>query len=444
MVFIVCRERKQEPVQSKKAFLITIAIIVLTFGITLAAGSQTAIASSNTSASKGLKKAAQPAARKLTPQQQFVLDTVKMAVALPQPDPQDRLRVLASAADVLTPIDQKMAKNLWREGVRIESDLVRLGQIPAVSLMANGQADCASAQNFIENLTDASIIPAEQSLIGALTTCQKQTLDIVARKLDSALEKKIIAPRALMATVEAMGPKSAWSQIHFVRMFGSLPDPKENSAEAQNYAAMYARMATEVDKDAAKKAGLQLLEWLGQLDDSGLRTLSINIGTGSMKQALGEQGFQDALSGDPVAGSTVQNAQNGAAPAIERPPIESASVLQAMGNKGTDQSDRLRDMPASQRAREAAASGFAAGTSGDKQQAGKYFDMAFAAVNEVWDARTPEQNTAAVVEEVSEAAAQVDSVNALVRAQQQLRDPSAQAIAMLAVARVVAGSGLAR
>jgi hypothetical protein len=69
--------------------------------------------------------------------------------------------------------------------------------------------------------------------------------------------------------------------------------------------------------------------------------------------------------------------------------------------------------------------------------------MAFAAVNEVWDGRTPEQNTAAVVEEVSEAAAQVDSINALERAQ-QLRDPSAQAIAMLAVARVVAGTGVAR
>jgi hypothetical protein len=53
----------------------------------------------------------------------------------------------------------------------------------------------------------------------------------------------------------------------------------------------------------------------------------------------------------------------------------------------------------------------------------------------------PEQNAAAVIEEVSEAAAQVDSVNALTRAE-NLRDPSAEAIAMLAVARVVAGSGL--
>ena len=69
--------------------------------------------------------------------------------------------------------------------------------------------------------------------------------------------------------------------------------------------------------------------------------------------------------------------------------------------------------------------------------------MAFAAVDEVWGARTPEQNAAAVVQEVSEAAAQIDSVNALTRAQ-KLRESSAQAIAMLAVARVVAGAGVAR
>ena len=393
--------------------------------------------------SKAPKKIQPAAAHKLTPQQKFVLDTVKMAVALPQPEPQDRLRVLASAASVVSTVDQKMAKNLWQEGVRIESELVKLGQTPAVSLMANGQTDCASAQNFVENLGEAAVVPAEQSIIGALTTCPRQTVDIVARKLDNAMEKSIIAPRALMATMEALGPASPWSQTHFAKMFNSLPDPRDNSGEAENFAAMYARMATEVEKSTAQKAGLQLLAWLGKMDDSGMRTLAVNIAAGSMKQALGEQGFQDALSGDVVAASAVRNAENGAPAGIERPPVESSSVLGAMGNNGSDQSDRLRDLPASQRAREAAAHGFAAGTSGNKQQAGKYFDMAFAAVDEVWDGRTPEQNTAAVVEEVSEAAAQVDSVNALVRAQ-KLRDPSAQAIAMLAVARVVAGTGVAR
>jgi hypothetical protein len=48
-----------------------------------------------------------------------------------------------------------------------------------------------------------------------------------------------------------------------------------------------------------------------------------------------------------------------------------------------------------------------------------------------------------VVQEISEAAAQVDSLNALTRAQ-MLHDSSAQAIAMLAVARVVASNGVTR
>jgi len=392
---------------------------------------------------KPVSKTSQVSAKKLTPPQKFVLDTVNMAVALPQPDTQDRLRVLAAAANVVSPIDQKIAKTLWREGVRIESELIQSGRTPAVSLMSTGQADCASAQSFVENVSENAVVPAEQSLIGALTSCKAQTLDLISRKLDTALKKRIVAPRALMATMEAEGTKSQWSQQHFEEMFKSLPDAQENAAEAENYAAMYARMAGEVEVGMAKKAGLQLLDWLAKLDDSGLRTLAIDITTGAMKQTLGEQGFRDALSSDVVAGSTVQNAQNGAPPKVERPPLESASVLEAMKNNGADQTDRLREMPASQRAREAAAHGFAAGTSGDKQQASKYFDMAFAAVDEVWEQRRPEQDTAAIVEEVSEAAAEVDSVNALVRAQ-KLRDPSAQAIGMLAVARVVAGTGIAR
>src|SRR5947209_6352025 len=193
--------------------------------------SATAQHSNFTGTNKGPRKHAQAAPRKLTPQQQFVLDTVKMAVALPEPDPQDRLRVLASAANVVLPIDQKMAKSLWHEGVRIESELLRLGQTPAVSLMASGQADCASAQTFVENLPEAAVPAAEQSIIGALTSCPKQTLDVVSRKLDAALEQKMVAPRALMATIQAVGPKSPWSQSRFQKMFSSLPDANDHAGE---------------------------------------------------------------------------------------------------------------------------------------------------------------------------------------------------------------------
>jgi hypothetical protein len=394
-----------------------------------------------------LKRSATPqggvqnAPAKLTPEQKFVMDTVRMAVALPEPDPQDRLRVLSTAADVVLPIDKKMARNLWREGARIESELVRLGQTPAVSMLSGGQVDCAAALSFVENLPNDATLRAEQSLIGAITSCPKQTLDPVSRKLDAAMDKRVVAPRALMATMAAQGETSAWSQQHFEKMFDALPDPKENAAEGENFAAMYMQMSGSVKKDIAAKSGLQLLTWLGKLEDSPLRTLSIRITTEAMQQSLGKEAYEKALQSDVVANATVQNA--GQDREIERPQPESVSILSAMDSRGTDQTERLRSLPATQRAREAAASGFATGTNGNKQQASKYFDMAFSAADEVWDARTPEQNAAAVVQEISEAAAQVDSLNALTRAQ-KLRDSSAQAIAMLAVARVVASNGVTR
>jgi len=378
---------------------------------------------------------------KLTREQKFVIDTVRMAVALPESDPQDRLRVLSTAADVVLPIDKKMARGFWNEGARIESDLVRVGQTPAVSMMSSGLVDCTAALNFVENLPDSAVLRAEQSLIGAITSCQKQTMDPVSRKLDAGLEKHIVAPRALMATMAAQGESSAWSQQHFAKMFDALPDPKDNAAEAENISAMYMQMSKSVSKDVSTKAGLQLLNWLGKVPDSPLRTLSIRVATEAMQQSLGAEGYKKALESDVVANTTVQNA--GEPREIERPQPEGVSILSAMDSKGTDQTERLRSLPPTQRAREAAASGFASGTGGNKQQASKYFDMAFSAADEVWDSRTPEQNAAEVVQEISEAAAQVDSLNALSRAQ-KLRDSSAQAIAMLAVARVVASNGVTR
>jgi len=383
---------------------------------------------------------AQNQSKALTREQKFVVDTVRMAVALPQSDQQDRLRVLSTAAEVVSPIDKKMAKGLWSEGVRIESDLVRLGQTPAVSMMESGQADCTTAQSFVENLPESAAGKAEQALIGAVTVCPKQTLDPVSRKLEAALAKGVIPPRALMATMQAQGETSPWSQEHFAKMFASLPDPHDNAAEAENLAAMYAQMSEHVGKDVAAKAGLQMLSWLGKVEDSPLRGLAIRIASGAMQQALGEEAYQKALQADVVANSVVQNA--GPEREIGRLQDEGIFVLEAMDNK-SDQTERLRGLPPPARAREAAANGFAAGNAGNKQQARRYFDMAFSAADEVWDARRPETNAAAVVQEISEAAAQVDSINALTRAQ-KLRDSSAQAIAMLAVARVVASNGLTK
>ena len=394
------------------------------------------------SARPGAQTANTASSHNLGPEQKLVLDTVRLAVDLPVPNPQDRLRVLASAADLVSTVDRNMARDLWREGVRIESELIRAGQKPVVSMMSKGHADCAAAEAFVENLPPDAVIEAEQSLIGAVTSCPKQTLDTVSRKLDAALEKNLVAPRALMAVIEAQGTKTPWSQSHFESAFKSLPDPKANTLEldALDLAALYSRMAGEVDKGGAEKAGIQLLSWLGKLDDTPERSRTINIASQAMQQALGQERYRHALQSDVSANAAAQSAVN------SRPsppsPAPATSVLNAIRENGSDQSERLRDLPPSQRAREAAAHGFAAGTSGDKGQADKYFDMAFAAADDAWETRNHDANAVAVVEEVGEAAAQVDSLNALERAQ-KLRDSSAQAIAMLAVARVVAGKGLA-
>jgi len=378
----------------------------------------------------------------LGPEQKFVVDTVNMAVALPQPDLQDRLQVLASAAEVVSTVDKTLAKSLWKQGVQIESELVRTGKTPAVSMMANGRADCAAEQNFIENLPQDAVVKGEQALIGAVSSCPKETLDLVSRKLDVALENHIVAPRALMAAMEAQGPKSPWSQAHFEKMFSSLPDATQNAKDAENFAAMYAQMAGQMEPDAARKAGLALLDWLGKLDDTPKRATAVTIVTGAMQQSLGPQGFRSALESDVMANQVVRS-NTGKETSSQQTAQEGTSVLEAMANTGTDQTDRLREMPPSERARAAAAHGFAEGVDGDKAEAGKYLDMAFAAVDEAWDARSSETNPAALVQEVSEAAAQLDPVNALERAQ-RLREPTAQALAMLAVARVVASNSMER
>ena len=70
--------------------------------------------------------------------------------------------------------------------------------------------------------------------------------------------------------------------------------------------------------------------------------------------------------------------------------------------------------------------------------ADRYFDIAFSALDKVWDDRSSKTDAPAVVQEVSEAAAQVDPIDALKRTQ-KLSDKAAQAIGMIAVARVVSG-----
>ncbi len=58
---------------------------------------------------------------------------------------------------------------------------------------------------------------------------------------------------------------------------------------------------------------------------------------------------------------------------MTQPPEESVPVLRAISRGDGDRTDELNAMPASLRAREAAASGFAAGTTGaSRKQAAHY------------------------------------------------------------------------
>lgn len=419
------------------------AIFLLLIAAQATAWGQTDTASPKSSpkqAAPATHAQAQPASKASAQagRKKFVMDVVQTAVGLPQPDPQDRLRVLNSAANVISPIDHKMALQFAKEGARIEAELISSGQTPAVSMMATGEVDCSSAAQFAESVPPTAVLQAEQSLIGAITACPKQALIPAQRKLETALNQGIVAPRGLLAVMEKLGVTTAWSQSTFEKMFSSLPsDAAANKSEAPNFAAMYERVAPELDKDIAKSTGLKLLAWLGKVPESGERTVAINLATDAMKKALGEKAYNEALSSDVIAQQTAALA--GGQGEIEHPPEESVSILEAMNNSGRDQTDALRQMPPSLRARQAAADGFASGSDGNAKMADRYFDIAYSALEEVWGHRGDSSVDApAVVEEVNEAAAQVNPVTALQRAQ-KLSDPSAQAISMLAVARVVVG-----
>ncbi len=369
--------------------------------------------------------------------QKFVEDVVHSAVALPQPDPQDRLRVLYAAANVISPINNKLAQQFAKEGTRIETELVVGGEKPAVSMLAGGHVDCTSAVAFVQTIPPTAVLDAEQSLLGAITMCPKQVQEPAKRKLEAGVQQGAVAARPILALMDAEGAKSAWSQAMFAKVFAALPaDAPSFANEAPNYTALFVRAAPEMDLDAVKTAGLKFLLWLGKVPDSPERNVAVNVVTGALTNILGKDAYAELLRSDIMAQQVADSA--GQDIMIPPPEEESASVLRAMDNKN-DRADELQSMSPSLRAREAAASGFASGTSGDRKLADHYFDIAFSSLDEVWSQRASlKTSAAAVVEEVSEAAAQVDPVEALQRSQ-RLQDPSAEAISMLAVARVVVG-----
>lgn len=414
-----------------------LSVLFLIAALPTTAASQSSPSKSANAKTVTLAANSAAASSKEQSRQKFVLDVVHSAVGLPQSDPQDRLRVLYAATNVVAPIDQKLAQLLAREGTSLETKLVAEGQKPAVSMLATGHVDCASAAAFVQALPPAAVLDAEQSLLGAITNCPKQVDPVAMTKVEAAANQGVVAGRAILALMEAEGMKSAWSQSMFVKMFSSLPaDASGSTDEAPNYAAMFAEAAPKMDKSSVKTAGSKFLLWLAKLPTSPQRSVAVNLASGTLSDSLGDVAYQELLRSDPTIQQTVNGAEQNAV--LPSPPDDSVSVLRAIDNN-SDRTQELKSMPPVTRAREAAASGFASGTSGDRKMAEHYFDIAFASVDEVWsDRSTLAANAPDVVQEVSEAAAQVDPTAALQRSQ-RLQDPSAEAISMLAVARVVVG-----
>lgn len=243
-----------------------------------------------TSSTTANSQPSQAASSKAASRRKFVLDVVQSAVALPQPDPQDRLRVLSAAASLVSPIDSKMATQFAKEGARIETELVSSGEKPAVSMIAAGQVDCAAALSFVQTIPATSALDAEQSLVGAITNCP-EARQPAARKVEAGMQQGVVAARAILALMEEGGIQSQWSQQMFVNLFASLPsDAVQYVNEAPNYAAMFVRAAPEMEKGAVKTAGLKFLLWMGKLPDSNERKVAVNMTTDALSAVLGKEG----------------------------------------------------------------------------------------------------------------------------------------------------------
>lgn len=363
----------------------------------------------------------------------FALNVLQAALAIPQNDPQDRLRVLVAAARLANSVSPAWKKKLAREGIALEASLIGSGQQPQVSMVEAGIVDCPAVAELVEAVRPEAMIQADRTVAAALTSCPKQTLETAERKISDALQHGNPPPLSLLAAMRAAGAKSNWTLQQFDAVFSSLPDPKQSAAQAPLFANLYEDFAGAVDAASARNAGAKLLVWLGKMETGPERVQAATAAVDAMKKVLGEKKFQEIVESDPIAAQAVQLAGQEAQMPL---PEEDANVEVGRLDLKQDHTSELEELPAPRRAREAAAYGFAAGNAGDKRAAQRYFDIAFNALNEVWSNRLPGTNAAATIDEVSQAAASVDPVSALQHAQ-RLQEGSSQAISMIAVAETV-------
>ncbi len=318
-----------------------------------------------------------------------------------------------TAISVVSPVDPAYAKRLATEGVQVEAQLIGAGEKPAASIMETGQVSCATATQFVDGLPAARVADAEQSIIGAVGVCT-QAAQAARGETRFGTAQGQFAPRAFMATAERTGVKTPWSQSRFEKMMGELPDAKAGKKEAPNFAAMYARMAPEVDKSVASKAGLDLLLWLSKVEDSPERNLAVTIMTRCHEAGAGQRGVRGgaALGRDRAANSGHHRADGRDACGRGRKCLR---ARRRCSNANEDQTDSLSGLPPGLRARQAAAAGFANGTAGEPGEGAEVFRYRVSGVDEAWQQRQPGKNSPQRVEEVCEAAAQVNTVDALKR-----------------------------
>lgn len=375
------------------------------------------------------------APQQLAQRSKFALNVLQSAVALPQNDPQDRLRVLVSAAQLANSLSPKLKTSLAREGIDLESRLIGSGQLPQASMVESGIVDCTAVGGLVDALRPEAMASADRTISAAVRSCPKQSLEPIERKLSDALQRGAAPPRALMAAMEASGAKSNWTLQQFDAVFSNLPDVKDRTSitNAPLYAGLYEKFVPSVDAASARNAGVKLLAWIGKMDQAPERIQAATTATRAMKKALGAEGFQEVTESDPIA---AQAAQLAGQPAQMPLPEEETQVQIGRLDLSQDHSADLENYPAPRRAREAAAYGFAAGSNGDTRLAQRYFDIAFSALNDVRSNQLPGIDVPSVISEVSQAAANVDPVAALQRAQ-RLQDNSSQALSMIAIAQTV-------
>jgi hypothetical protein len=137
--------------------------------------------------SKTAKAKAEPPSGKA-----FAQEVLRYAVSVQQSDAQDRLRVLRAAIDVAASVDRRMVKDLVRQGIQAESDVIATEQSPVASVMQF--ASCKDKLEFAQRIYPSNLVAAEDLLIAASGNC-RDVADALTNLVLSGLKQRVVAPK---------------------------------------------------------------------------------------------------------------------------------------------------------------------------------------------------------------------------------------------------------